>query len=324
MLSDRSLVRILVVEDHVLWQELAVRTLREQPGLQIIGVVADGLEAVQQAEELQPDLVLLDIGLPRLNGIEVAKRVRKVAPGARILFVSQESSSEIVRETVRVGGLGYIHKPHGSELLPAIQAVRKGTKFFGRGLEAQESSGDTEDHTLGHHNVQFCSDDGVFLEAVARFVAAALRAGGAAIAIVTKSHWDDLLESLRAEDLDIDGAVRRGTCIWQDARETLSTIMVNGMPDPVLFLDGLRGLVESASRATKGKSTRVAICGERTGLLWAEGKADAAIRLEQLCNELRKTHQVDVLCAYAFGLPALTDQHAFGYICAEHSAVFSG
>jgi DNA-binding NarL/FixJ family response regulator len=324
MLNDRSLVRILVVEDHVLWQEFVVRKLREQPGLQIIGVVADGLEAVQKAEELQPDLVLLDIGLPKLNGIEVAQRVRKVAPGARILFVSQESSSDIVREAMRVGALGYIRKPHVSELLPAIQAALMGTKFFGRGLEAQESNERTEDYILGHHNVQFCSDDGVFLEAVARFIAAALKADGAAIAIVTKSHWDDLLKSLRAQHLDIDGAVRRGTCIWQDARETLSTIMVNGMPDPVLFLDGFRRLIESASRATKGKSARVAICGERPGLLWAEGKTDAAIRLEQLCNELRKIHQVDILCAYAFSLPAVTDEQGFAGICAEHSVVYSG
>ena len=100
--------------------------------------------------------------------------------------------------------------------------------------------------------------------------------------------------------------------------------MVNGLPDSVLFLDGLRWLIESASSATKGKNTRVAICGERTGLLWAEGKTDAAIRLEQLCNELRKIHQVDILCAYPFGLPALTDEHAFGSICAEHSVVYSG
>jgi hypothetical protein len=99
--------------------------------------------------------------------------------------------------------------------------------------------------------------------------------------------------------------------------------MVNGMPDSGLFLDGLRGLIEAASSVTKGKSTRVAICGERTGLLWVEGKTDAAIRLEQLCNELQKIHQVDILCAYTFGLHALTDEHAFGSICAEHSAVYS-
>ena len=75
-------VRILVVEDDSFWQEIIVRKLQEQRHLRVIAIVADGLEAVHNAEELQPDLVLLDIGLPRLNGIEVAKRLRKVAPAS--------------------------------------------------------------------------------------------------------------------------------------------------------------------------------------------------------------------------------------------------
>jgi DNA-binding NarL/FixJ family response regulator len=90
----------------------------------VIAVVADGLEAVHNAEDLQPDLVLLDIGLPRLNGIDVAKRLRKVAPAAKILFVSGDSCSDIIREALRIGALGYVHKPNvGSELLPAIRPV---------------------------------------------------------------------------------------------------------------------------------------------------------------------------------------------------------
>lgn len=124
--------------------------------------------------------------------------------------------------------------------------------------------------------------------------------------------------------MDIDDAVQQGTCIWLDARETLSTIMVNGMPDPVLFLDGLSELAESASKAAKRENSRIAICGERVGLLWTEGKTHAAIRLEQLCNELRKTHPVDFLCAYPFSSHAQTGEHMFGSICAEHSAVYSG
>jgi|SRR5215472_2832355 len=117
-------VRTLVVEDNSFWQEMIVRKLQEQPNLRVIAVVADGLEAVHNAEELQPDLVLLDIGLPRLNGIDVAKRLRKVAPAAKILFVSGDSCSDIIREALRIGALGYVHKPNvGSELLPAIQAV---------------------------------------------------------------------------------------------------------------------------------------------------------------------------------------------------------
>src|SRR5215469_2070841 len=123
-MESPCVVRTLVVEDNSFWQEIIVRKLQEQPNLRVIAVVADGLEAVHNAEDLQPDLVLLDIGLPRLNGIDVAKRLRKVAPAAKILFVSGDSCSDIIREPLRIGALGYVHKPNvGSELLPAIQPV---------------------------------------------------------------------------------------------------------------------------------------------------------------------------------------------------------
>lgn len=117
-------IRVLVVEDNSFWQEIIVRKLQEQANLQVIAIVADGLEAVHNAEELQPDLMLLDIGLPRLNGIEVAKRVRKVAPAVGILFVSGDSCSDIVREALQIGALGFVHKPNvGRDLVPTIQAV---------------------------------------------------------------------------------------------------------------------------------------------------------------------------------------------------------
>lgn len=117
-------VRTLVVEDDSFWQATILRKLQEQPSLQVIAIAADGLEAVRNAEELQPDLVLLDVGLPRLNGMEVAKRLRKVVPAARILFVSGESCSDMMREAQGIGALGFVNKPNvASELLPAIQAV---------------------------------------------------------------------------------------------------------------------------------------------------------------------------------------------------------
>ena len=117
-------VRTLLVEDNPFWQEIIVKKLQEQRNLQVIAVVADGLEAVHNAEELQPDLVLLDIGLPRLNGMEVAKRLRKVAPAAKILFVSGEPDPAVIGKALRIGALGFVHKPNAaSTLLPTIQAV---------------------------------------------------------------------------------------------------------------------------------------------------------------------------------------------------------
>jgi DNA-binding NarL/FixJ family response regulator len=91
------LIRVLVVDDFEPFRRLVAKVLQRQPELQIICEVSDGLEAVQKAEEMQPDLVLLDIGLPNLNGIEAAQRIRELSPKSRILFVSQETSSDLVQ-----------------------------------------------------------------------------------------------------------------------------------------------------------------------------------------------------------------------------------
>jgi two-component system nitrate/nitrite response regulator NarL len=93
--------------------------------LRVIGVASDGLEAVQKAEELQPDLILFDIGLPSLNGIEVARQIRKLSPKSKILSVSQESSVEMVQGALSTGAQGYVVKSDaGSELLAGVNIPR--------------------------------------------------------------------------------------------------------------------------------------------------------------------------------------------------------
>jgi len=102
-------------------------TLEKGPELQVICEVSDGFEAVQKAEELKPDLIVLDIGLPTLNGFEAARRIRKLAPESKILFLSQESSADVAQEALRLGALGYVVKARaGSELLAAVEEVREG------------------------------------------------------------------------------------------------------------------------------------------------------------------------------------------------------
>jgi len=116
--------------------------LGERPELQIGGEASDGLEAVQKAEELRPDLILLDIGKPILNGIEAARRIRKVSPQSKILFVSQESSADVVEEAFRLGALGYIDKTDvGSELLTAVNAVVRGETFASSSLAERNFTG---------------------------------------------------------------------------------------------------------------------------------------------------------------------------------------
>ena len=130
-----------MVEDSEPFRKFICSTLAKRPELQIVGEVIDGFQAVQRAEELQPDLIVLDIGLPSLNGIEAARRIRKVSPESKILFLSQESSADVAQECLRLGALGYVVKTHaGSELLSAVEGVLRGKRFLSSGLGSRGAS----------------------------------------------------------------------------------------------------------------------------------------------------------------------------------------
>jgi hypothetical protein len=103
-----------------------------------------------------------------------------------------------------------------------------------------------------------------------------------------------------------------------------STFMVNDLPDPGKFLKVTGDLIAEAAKAVKVEPARVAACGECAPLLWAQGKAEAAIRLEHLWDEIAKSHGLDVLCAYPLGsFQGGVGSHIFERICAEHSVVHS-
>jgi DNA-binding NarL/FixJ family response regulator len=130
-----SPVKVLVVDDYEPFRRFVFSMLEERPDLQIIGEASDGLEAVQKAEELRPDLILLDVGLPTLNGIEAARQIRPLVQESKIVFVSQESSPDVVQEAFRVGALGYVLKTDaGSELLTAVSAALRGETLASRTL----------------------------------------------------------------------------------------------------------------------------------------------------------------------------------------------
>lgn len=127
--------RVLVVDDYEPWHRFYTTELQKQSDLQIIAHASDGLEAVQQAQELQPDLILLDIGLPTLSGIEVARRIEGVSPASKILFVSENHSADILEAALSDGAGGYVVKSDAaSELLPAIKAVLEGKRFISASL----------------------------------------------------------------------------------------------------------------------------------------------------------------------------------------------
>ena len=139
---DTTSSRVLVVEDSEPFRHFICSTIGERPGLQIVGEVEDGLEAVQTAEKLRPDLIVLDIGLPSLNGIEVARRIRKLSEDSKVLFVSQESSADVVQAALGTGAHGYVVKTDaGRELLEGVNAVLRGQQFVGRRFSGYEFVG---------------------------------------------------------------------------------------------------------------------------------------------------------------------------------------
>ncbi len=125
-----SSIRVMVVEDFHFFRRFVCSELEQRPELLVVCEVSDGPEAVHKAWELSPDLILLDIGLPTLTGIEAARRILALVPEAKIIFLTQETSADIVELAMRLGAWGYVFKTNAAfDLLPAIDAVLSGKRF---------------------------------------------------------------------------------------------------------------------------------------------------------------------------------------------------
>jgi DNA-binding NarL/FixJ family response regulator len=340
-----SSIRVLIVDDDEPFRQFLRSTLQDKLEMQITGEASDGEDAIALAQALQPDLILLDIGLPKLNGIEAARRIRELAPRSKIIFCSQESSVDIVEAAFSAGASGYVVKVDaGSELPKAVKAVLQGERYVGSrftghsftpalGLRTPSSTQDDkivrplqpQDQEIRcWHEAGFYSDDQGFLDDVTQFIGSALEAGNPVIAVATQAHRDSLLPRLEARGLDIAAAIEQGRYISLDAAEALSTFMINDVLDPGRFSKFFGNLIETAAQVVKGEQARVAFFGEGAPLLWAQGHAEAAIQVEELSQQLAKTYDVDILCGYSLGsVLGEMDSQIFQRICAEHSAVHS-
>jgi len=114
-------LRVLLVDDFAAWRKYVRSVLQERENFDVVGEAADGEEAIEKATELQPDLILMDVAMPKMNGIEAAKRIRDSAPNSKILFLSVETSDELAETALAAGGQGYIGKSEvRAKLLPTI------------------------------------------------------------------------------------------------------------------------------------------------------------------------------------------------------------
>jgi DNA-binding NarL/FixJ family response regulator len=320
-------IRVLLIDDYEPFRQFVRSTLQKTPNLQIISEVSDGLEAVQKAQELRLDLILLDIGLPTLNGIEVARRIRKHSPTSKILVVSENRSWDMAEEALRSGADGYVVKSDAaSELLPAVESVLQGKQFVSASLASHSNAPKDDDTTaIRHcHEVAFYADDGSVVDGYARFIESALKIGNAVIVVVTEAHRASLIHRLEADGVNVPAAIEQGSYISLDAADALSKLTVNDNPDPVRCAKVIGDLIMGAAKAVKGERGRVVVCGEIAPTLLSKGNAEGAIKLEHLWDEVTRGYGVHTLCGYlSSAFPNKEDSPIFERICAEHSAVYS-
>jgi hypothetical protein len=292
------------------------------------------LEAVQRAKELRPDLILLDVHLPKMDGIRTAKSLRDLVPRAKILFVSTDLSSDIVREAFNSGGSGYIYKLHlTSDLMPAIETILRGEQFVSSTLRACAVSGSRDEHhgkpssprrSKGSfaHEVAFYADDEAFTDDFTRFIEINLNSGNVVITAVTGSHRTSILRNLQRDGFRIEAYIQRGSYFLWDASDTLSKFMVNGWPDSARLANLLGEFVKRSTKSSNGKHPRVTVCGELAPTLWVEGKTGAAIEVEHLWDEITRTLGIETLCGYlSSSFHGDTGAEGFETICAEHTAL---
>jgi DNA-binding NarL/FixJ family response regulator len=130
-----SVVQVLVVEDSLAWQRFVQTLFEMNIEFKVIHVAIDGLEATQKANELRPDVILMDISLPGMNGIEAARQIRTVSPGSKILFWSTFDQPEIIQAAFEAGGSGYVLKQDSSrDLMLGIKAILHGQRFVSQSL----------------------------------------------------------------------------------------------------------------------------------------------------------------------------------------------
>jgi CheY-like chemotaxis protein len=314
-----------------------------------IWAVSDGLEAVRVAQRFQPDLILLDVGLPTLNGLEVARRIRTLSPTSKIVFVTQESSADVAQEALNIGASGYVVKTNaGRELIAAITVVLRGEQFVGSRFAGHDFIGASNLRTTNtisrnmspnsssllparkgsiahHHEAYFYSDDKSLLDGLTRFIGTALKAGSAVIAFATESHRETLFPRLQACGIDTTAAIDQRRYVAFDSIDILSRFMVDDLlPDPIRLFKLLNELIDTVSSGTGRAQTRIVACGELAPVLLSQGKPESAIRLEQVWHQLSMRHGLDTLCTYSMSsFESEQSRDVFQRICAVHSLAHS-
>jgi DNA-binding NarL/FixJ family response regulator len=318
---------VLVVDDFEPWRRHVASTLGESSRWRIVGEAADGPDAIEKAADLRPDLILLDVGLPTLNGIEAARRILAHDPNLRILFVSEHQSWEIAETALATGARGYICKSDsGRQLSPAMDAIIDERRFVaerfgGRGVE---QTGRHSSPNGRRHEALYYSNDAQLLDQWTSVAEAALRDDATYFVLATDPRRDRLEAMLRARGVDMARAIRDGRYVSVSVDKALSNFMVGNRLDETRFWETVNPWMLRMANASTAEHPRVVACGECAPALCAQGNGEAAVRLEQLWDEVTRTYHLDTFCGYSSGGCHCEDpDEVIEKVRAAHTATYS-
>ena len=316
---------VLVVDDYEPWRRHVSAELQKYPRWRVVAEARDGLEAVRSAQTLNPDLILLDIGLPGLNGLEAARRILAHRRSARILIVTEQHSPDVAEAALEAGARGYLFKMDAGRDLPfAMEAVVNGGGFLSSALALHFSHLLPVRSNGRRHEVGFFSDEASIVDAYARFAHAGVRDGHPIMVIAGEPRRTHVLHRLETLGVPVASLIQDRRCLPVDADALFARTMVEGSPDQDRFLETVLSTISSMAPSPTAERTRVVACGEIAPRLWQRGNVEGALSVEQIWDQFARDYNVDTLCGYSpVDVPRLgaNEYAVFQRICECHSAV---
>ncbi|HEY1305924.1 MAG TPA: response regulator [Vicinamibacterales bacterium] len=307
--------KVLLVDDHPEVLRSISRMLAFD--FEIAALATDGAQALEQSRRVEPDVVVLDITMPGLDGFQTARELTRNGTGPRVVFLTMHDAEEFITEGFRSGGRGYVVKTRVHEdLVRAIDRVLAGQMF----VPSLKSLFLVDEASCGHA-AQFYSDDRAFVDSMGDFLDVALRCGDTVSVVANESFRVGLAEQLNAHGWSVGESGEHGRYRAMDSGEALASIMCGDRLDANRLEQIVDDLERSRVALAEGHTRRHTMVGDLLVPLFLNGNARAGMEVERLWNDLTHALPFMTVCCYPAACFDAQSRDTLPDVCAEHWAV---